>query len=262
MTEANRMPFRSLRLPTWLPLLALPAAFACSDGAAPPSAPPASPSPVEAGPVPDHGPPGHVHESQHGGRVQTVGDRHVEAVLMPDGVLFYVSDSVQSPVSLDGYSGSAVVQGPSGIATVPLLAMGDHLHAAAKLVHGAPASVVLTLTRGSAAVSVAFDTASVGLQAHDHTSLHGGVVSMSGDTHLEYAASGDAYEVWVSDAMRVAITKDVRGSLTDGGVVVPLTFDPATGLLRGKGAGAGSRPVMVDVTVGDVAFSLGFNAAR
>ncbi len=246
-----------------VPCATLPLLFACSDGPPPPaSAPAPAAAPVEAARPPDHGVPGHAHESQHGGRVQSVGDRHVEAVLMPDGVLFYVSDAAQSPLSLDGYAGTAVVQGPTGIATVPLLAMGDHLHAAAKLVQGEPASVVLTLTHGSAAVSVAFETPSVGLQAHDHTSLHGGVVSMSGDYHLEYAASGDAYEVWVSDAMRVAITKDVKGSLVDAGVVVPLTFDPATGLLHGKGAGAGSRPVMVDVTVGEVAFSLGFNAAR
>jgi hypothetical protein len=138
--------------------------------------------------------------------------------------------------------------------------MGDHLHAAVKLEHGKPATAVLTLTREGKVESVQFDVAAVGLAEHDHTSLHGGQVGMWGDFHLEYAPADGEHRVWISDARRVPVTAGASGSLKDGDTVVPLTFDPATGLLSGRAEGAGTRPVMVDVKVGETSFSLAFNA--
>jgi hypothetical protein len=220
----------------------------------------ASPAPAAAAEAAGHGAGEHHHDSPHGGIVRPLGDGHVEALMMPGGVMFYVSDAAQRPVSLEGYSGTATVDGPDGVQTVALMSMGDHLHAPAKLTQGAPASVVLTLTKDGKADSASFETEAVGLQAHDHSALHGGVVSMWGDTHLEYAPGGDTYRIWVSDAHRVAITTGVSGMLKDGDTAVPLVFDPTTGMLSGAGAGAGTRPVMVDVKVGDTAFSLGFDA--
>ena len=98
------------------------------------------------------------------------------------------------------------------------------------------------------------------LPAHDHRALHGGQVSMYGDHHLEYLAAGGEYRVWVTNANREAITTGVKGSLKDGDTTVALTADDAQGLLVGRGDGAGTRPVMVEVTADGQTFSLGFNA--
>ncbi|MDP2308515.1 MAG: hypothetical protein Q8P18_21020 [Pseudomonadota bacterium] len=140
-----------------------------------------------------------------------------------------------------------------------LAAMGDRLHATAKLAQGDAATVVLTLTSGGKGESVSFETKAVGLQEHDHTSLHGGQVGMWGEYHLEYSPRDRKHRVWVTDAKRAQVM-GVSGSLRDGDTVVPLTFDPATGMLSGKLEGAGTRPVMVEVRVGETSFSLGFNA--
>jgi len=98
------------------------------------------------------------------------------------------------------------------------------------------------------------------LPAHDHRALHGGQVSMHGDHHLEYLAAGSEYRVWVTNANREAIATGVTGSLKDGDTAVPLTAGDAPGLLVGHGDGAGTRPVMVEVTADGDTFSLGFGA--
>lgn len=241
----------------FLPLLVL---AACSSEQAPSPAPAAPAAPAAA--APDHASGEHAHASPHGGIVKTVGERHVEALFMPGGVMMYVSDSAQQALPVDAFSGTAVVKGPAGVETVTLTPMGDHLHAAAKLEHGKPASVVLTLTHDGKADSVSFEVQSVGLAEHDHTSLHGGQVGMWGDYHLEYAPKDGEHRVWVSDAKRVPVSGAVSGSLKDGDAVVPLSFDAGSGLLSGKAEGAGSRNVMVDVKVGETSFSLAFNAAE
>lgn len=247
-----------------LPLLVL--AACSSEPAAPPAPQPAQPAPTAPG-TPVAGDAAgqtsgeHAHASPHGGVVKTVGQRHVEALFMPGGIMFYVSDGAQKPLPVDGFTGTALIKGPGGVETVTLAPMGDHLHAVAKLAQSDAASAVLTLTYEGKAESVSFETKSVGLQEHDHTSLHGGQVSMWGDYHVEYAPKDDEHRVWISDAKRVPVTAAVSGSLKDGEAAVPLSFDPATGVLSGKAEGAGSRPVMVDVKVGETSFSLGFNAA-
>lgn len=244
---------------TLLPLLALLAA--CSDEPAAPAAPAAPEAAAPAAPAAGHAAGDHAHDSPHGGVVKTVGERHVEALFMPGGIMFWVSDAAQKPLPVDGFTGTAVVKGPQGVETVTLAPMGDHLHAVAKLAQGDAASAVLTLTKDGKAESVTFETSAVGLQEHDHTALHGGQVSMWGDYHVEYAPKDGEHRVWVSDAKRVPVTTNVSGSLKDGDTVVPLTFDPATGVLSGKAEGAGTRPVMVDVKVGEAGFSLAFGPA-
>lgn len=96
---------------------------------------------------------------------------------------------------------------------------------------------------------------------HDHTPQHGGQVSMSGNYHVEYVAGKGEYHVWVTDAHRNAVPDPVSAALRDGSANVALSPD-ATGGFTAKGNGAGTRPVMVDVTAGDQHFSLGFNAAE
>ena len=244
----------------FLPLLAL---AACSGEQA------TAPAPAQAAAQTSHAAPAaggaagdHAHTSPHGGIVKTVGERHVEALFLPGGVMFYLSDAAEQALPIEGFSGTAVVKGAAGVETVTLAPMGDHLHAAAKLGHGEPASVVLTLNYGNKAESVSFEVPSVGLAEHDHTSLHGGQVGMWGDFHLEYLGKDDEHRVWVTSARRLPVTQAVSGSLKDGDTVVPLTFDAATGMLSGKAPGAGSRAVLVDVKVGESSFSVAFNAVE
>jgi hypothetical protein len=239
-------------------MILLLALVACSPSSSPPppSSPVAAPSP--ANPVDESKP--HRHDAPHGGIVQTLGDIHAEALFMPAGVMFYLEDGAQAPLAVDGYTGSAVVKGPSGIVTVDLMAMGDHLHAPATLVQGQPASAVLTLTHEGKAVSASFDSTAVGLASHDHVALHGGQVGMWGEYHLEYAPKDGEYRVWVTDEHRNPVAGTVTGSVKDGATVTPLGAGP-DGALTGKGDGAGTRPVTVDVTVDGKAFSLGFNPA-
>lgn len=235
-------------------LALLLALAACSPAPVPPL--PAPPAPAPA-PVADHEATPHSHNAAHGGVVRTVGDLHVEALMMPVGVMFYLSDAAQKPLGVDGYTGSAVVQGSAGVTTVTLMPMGDHLHAAVALEQGKPASVVLTLTHAGAAASAQFQTATVGMQSHDHTALHGGQVSMWGDLHLEYAPADGQYRVWVTDEHRNPVPGPVSGAVHDGDRTIPLVAGDGA-LLSAAGEGAGSRPVTVDVTASGKTFSLGF----
>jgi hypothetical protein len=226
------------------------------------SSPPVAQEPVAAPAPPSSAPPvptDHPHDAPHGGIVQSVGDMHVEALMMASGVLFYLSDAQQKPITVEGYTGNAVIKGPAGVTTVDLMPMGDHLHAAATLAQGQPASAVLTLNHDGKALSASFATESVGMHSHDHTALHGGRVGMWGDYHLEYAPKDGEYRVWVTDEHRNPVAGTVTASLKDGDRTVPLTAD-ATGALVGKGEGAGSRPVMIDVAANGTSFSLAFEA--
>jgi hypothetical protein len=98
------------------------------------------------------------------------------------------------------------------------------------------------------------------LEAHDHRALHGGQVSMSDDHHVEYVGGAGEYRFWVTNATREAITSGVSGTVKVGETTLPLTPDNATGLLSAKGEGAGTQPVLVEVTADGTTFSLGFNA--
>lgn len=236
--------------------------LACSTPAPTPATPPPAPAAEhanEAGEAHAHGAGEHHHDAPHGGIVKTTGDMHVEAVMTPAGVMFYLSDADQVAVPADGYTGSAVVKGPAGVTTVDLMPMGDHLHAPATLEQGKPASVVMTFTRDGKALSVAFDTETVGLASHDHTSLHGGQVGMWGDHHVEYAAQDGEYRFWITDEHRNPVTGPVSGSVMVGATELPLVAGDG-GLLSVKAADAGKVPVTVTVVTDDSTFSLGFKA--
>ena len=229
------------------------------DGAAPHAHDGAAPHAHDGAAPHDHGAAPHAHASGHGGEVKTVGALHVEARFMKSGVMVWVSDAAEKPVDLAQVTAGAVVKTAKGVESVPMSVMGDHLHAAVALEEGTPADAVLTLTYGGKPVSVDFRTEKVGaLAEHDHTSLHGGVVSMWGDYHVEYRATDGEVRFWVSDAHRVAVKEGVSGSAKLGDRVVPLTFDPATGLLSGKAAPAAGQRVTLDAKVGAASFSLAF----
>jgi hypothetical protein len=221
---------------------------------------------ADAGPT-DSGVPdaaaAHTAAATHGGEVKVVGSLHVEARFFPSGVLLWITDAADRPVDLAGITGTAAVRGPDGATELPLMAMGDHLHVPAALVAEQPASAVVTLSVAKKPVRVAFSTPSVGRAraAHDHASLHGGVVGMWGDIHVEYAPGAGEYRFYVSDVARVTIGDGVSGVVKDDGSQAPLVFDAATGLLHAAGAGAGSRPVTLEVSVRGKSFSLAFPAA-
>ena len=98
-----------------------------------------------------------------------------------------------------------------------------------------------------------------GMAYHDHSPLHGGVVSMYGDTHVEYVPADDELRFYLSDAHRVAITHDVSGVAMDADKPVMLRFDPKTGMLSGRSKGAGSRKIEVQLTVSGNPFNLVFD---
>ncbi len=98
------------------------------------------------------------------------------------------------------------------------------------------------------------------LPEHDHRTLHGGQVSMFGDHHVEYVGTAGEYRFWVTNATREPITSGLSGSVNDNGKTIPLAADNATGLLSAPGEGAGTRPVLVEVSADGRAFSLGFTA--
>jgi hypothetical protein len=188
------------------------------------------------------------------------GSLHVEAVFSPTGLILWLRDSDEKPVDPALYTGTAVIQGPTGVQTLPLQPMGnEHLHAETTLEMGKPATAVVNLTVDGKPVALSFRVEAVGLASHDHASLHGGVVSMSGDFHVEYVAKDGEYRFYISDEHRVPVATGVGGSVKDGDKELPLNFDSTTGLLHAFGTGAGTRPVMLNAKVGDKSFSLGFN---
>lgn len=238
--------------------------LACSSDPTPAPSAPTTPTSEAAAPPPaasaGHAhPDGDAHHPPHGGVVQTVADHHLELSFTPGGLMIWISDKDQKPLDPAPFAGMAVVNGPAGVVTVKLDPMGEHLHAVTTLELGKPASAVVTLPIAGQARSLRFEVKAVGMSEHDHTSLHGGVVSMWKDVHVEHTAAGGEHRFYVSDSKRVPIISGVSGSVRDGEKVVPLSFDPATGCLSGKVEGAGTRGVMLEAVVGEETFSLAFN---
>ena len=243
-------------------LLLLLALSACSTPIPIPEPPPPSPSKAPAAEAHFHGEEAHAHTAPHGGEVKTMANIHVEALFAAAGVLVYVADIDGKALDPTPFAGTALIQGPNGVTKADLTPMGEHLHAIAELEAGKPASVVVTLPVNGRMESAQFSVEAVGLAEHDHTSLHGGAVSMWGDVHVEYVAQDDELRFYISDARRGAVTAGVSGSAKDGDTVVPLVFDAGTGALSEKSSGAGTRPVMLDAKVGESTFSLLFNPRK
>jgi hypothetical protein len=206
----------------------------------------------------DHDATPHAHGATHGGVVKTVGGVHVEALLAPSGVMVWLRDAAEAPLAPASFAGTALVEQEGAVQNVPLAPMGEHLHAQVALTMGKPASAVITIPVEGKPQAVSFEVASVGLAEHDHTALHGGVVSMWGDVHLEYAPKDGQHRFFVSDAKRVTITQGVSGSVKDGTVTTPLTFDAATGLLSAPMAAGQTGDVTAVVTVAGTSFELAF----
>lgn len=251
-----------MRPPSLPAVAALLALLACGGAPeAPPAAPSASTAPTTTTPTAagaEHGGADHGHGAAHGGIQKELDGMHVEGLAMPDGVMFWPTDGDARPLPLEGFSGSATIQGPAGVEQVPLMAMGDHLHAPAKLVQGQPATIVVTLTRDGKAQSATFEVPKVGLESHDHTSLHGGEVGMWANYHVEYVGTEGEHRFWITDANRLTLKDGFTATMKDGETTLPLTLDPQSGALSAKAEGAGSRPVTIEVKAGETTFSLPF----
>lgn len=89
---------------------------------------------------------------------------------------------------------------------------------------------------------------------HDHTPLHGGIVAMSGDLHLEVLSlkSGEV-RVWVTDAFRQPVPLAGRkGTVEVEGTVVPLVPAPGGEYLAGTlPAATSEREVTVRLPMPD-----------
>lgn len=231
------------------------------------SSPPAVPAPVAAPAtapaaapkVAGHSHEGHGHDAKHGGIQKELEGIHLEGLITPENLDLWLSDKDANAMPLQGITATAMVKGPAGVEQLNLSVVDDHFHAPVKLVQGQPATVVVTLMQAGKAQSVSYDIPAVGLMVHDHRSLHGGQVSMSGDYHLEYLGKDGVYQVWVSDAARQSVSNVLSGTIKDGDKTLNLSIDPTTGMLSAAGEGAGTRPVMVEVKVPDKTITLGFN---
>lgn len=232
--------------------------LACSREPAAPVPTPPTPSAAAPTTAPETSEP---RPAPHGGELKRVGSVWLEAKFMPDGLLVWVTGEDQKPLDAAGFPGAiAAIESGGTTREAPFDPMGEHLHAKATLQHGAPASAVVTIAVEGASRSTTFATSSVGMAEHEHTAVHGGAVAMWGPYHVEYAPTQGEYRFFVSDSKRQTIDKAVSGTVKDGDDTLPLTFDSASGLLHARGDGAGTRPVTLDVTVGELTFSVGFEA--
>ena len=222
---------------------------ACS-GEPPPPRVPAGTAPA------GHDPASHGHAAKHGGQQRELPGLHVEALAMVEGVMIWVTDADNKPIPLAELAGSAVVKGPQGVESPTLTPMADHLYAAARLAQGQPAQMVLTLVRAGSAQSVTFDFEAVGLAAHDHTSLHGGVVSMVADLHIEHRAADGAHRFWISDAYRQPVKTVTAASIVEDGQTHPLALDATGQAWTVAVPGAGTRPLTLTFLLGDKPLTL------
>lgn len=184
----------------------------------------------------------------------------MEGLAMAGAVMFWPSDANAQALPVQEFSGNTVIKGPAGVEKVDVVPMGDHLHATARLEHGKPATSVLTLNRNGKAQSITYETETVGLATHDHTSLHGGAVSVRGDFHVEHLAKEGVHRLWVTDAKREVVAMPLSGKLWKVYQEVPPAVEAGAGMLFAPVEGAGSRPVTVEIKAGEANFSLGFNA--
>lgn len=224
-------------------VMALGLTAACSKKDAPAEAPAA------AAPAKSHmAAEPHAHSAPHGGLVESTTRGHVELVAERGGSYrVYLLDEALNVRPVDGASGSVKVA-KGGYPDVKLTPAGDHLAGQGPEHSDEHLAMVVTVVRDGKPEVARFTAhleatphgAAGGhaapMQAHDHTPLHGGIVAMSGDTHLEVLSlkSGEV-RVWVTDAFRqpVALTGK-KGTVEAGGAVVPLTPEPSGAFLTGK----------------------------
>ena len=178
----------------------------------------------------------HAHAAPHGGRVESTQHGHMELVAARGGTYrVYLLDEALNVRPVDGASGSVKVA-KGGYPDVKLAPAGDHLSGQGPEHSDEHLAMVVTVVKDGKP-EVARFTAHLEanphgpegaphtpMQAHDHTPLHGGIVAMSGDTHLEVLSlkSGEV-RVWVTDAFRQPVSlAGKKGTVEAGGASAPL----------------------------------------
>ncbi|MBZ4415327.1 cupredoxin domain-containing protein [Myxococcus sp. RHSTA-1-4] len=190
----------------------------------------------------------HAHAAPHGGLVESTQHGHMELVAARGGTYrVYLLDEALNVRPVDGASGSVKVA-KGGYPDVKLAPAGDHLAGQGPEHSDEHLAMVVTVVKDGKP-EVARFTAHLEanphgpegaphtpMQAHDHTPLHGGIVAMSGDTHLEVLSlkSGEV-RVWVTDAYRQPVSLEgKKGTVEVEGTAVPLVPDAAGEYLTGK----------------------------
>ncbi|NMO16651.1 hypothetical protein HPC49_18975 [Pyxidicoccus fallax] len=222
-------------------VMALGLVAACSKKDAPAEAPaPAAKSHSAAAP--------HAHTAPHGGLVESTARGHVELVAARGGTYrVYLLDDALNVRPVDGATGTVKVA-KGGYPDVKLVPAGDHLEGQGPEHTDEHLAMVVTVVKDGKPEVARFTAhlganghataggASAPMQAHDHTPLHGGIVAMSGDTHLEVVSlkSGEV-RVWVTDAFRQPVPIDgKKGTVETGTVSAPLVPEPSGAFLTGK----------------------------
>lgn len=212
-------------------------------------APAEAPAPAAATPAKPHttAEP-HAHAAPHGGQVESTPRGHLELVAARGGTYrVYLLDEALNVRPVDGASGSVKVA-KGGYPDVKLVPSGDHLAGQGPEHSDEHLAMVVTVVKDGKPEVARFTahleahphgaagTPSTPMQAHDHTPLHGGIVAMSGDMHLEVLSlkSGEV-RVWVTDAYRQPLSlAGKKGTVEVEGTVAPLVPDAAGEYLAGR----------------------------
>jgi hypothetical protein len=211
---------------------------ACDKKTAAPAAPAAPPAAASASAKKAHDAEPHAHVAPHGGWVETTSRGHLELVASRDGrYRVYLLDDALNVRSAEGASGSVKVA-KGGYPDVVLTPAGDHLAGQGPAHVDDHLAMVVTVVQGGKPETARFsahleahghDAPTAGaMKEHDHTPLHGGIVAMNGDMHLEVLSllSGEV-RVWVTDASRRPVALGgMKGTVEASGQSVPLTPEP------------------------------------
>ncbi|MCP3135761.1 cupredoxin domain-containing protein [Pyxidicoccus xibeiensis] len=206
----------------------------------------------------------HAHISPHGGLVESTQRGHMELVATRGGSYrVYLLDEDLNVRPVEGASGSVKVA-KSGYPDVKLAPAGDHLAGQGPEHSDEHLTMVVTVVVGGKPEVARFaahleahghgpaGTSAPTMQAHDHTPLHGGIVAMSGETHLEVLSlrSGEV-RVWVTDAFRRPVSLEgKKGTVEVAGTSAPLV--PSGEFLTGRLPPAeGEREVTVRLPMPD-----------
>jgi len=183
--------------------------------------------------------------SLHGGEHVDLGDVHAEVVFGEHALLVYFYTPDMKPLPAPP-SGKATLAVGKSVKKGDLTGNMDHLAGPLGTPASGKATAVVQATVGGKTRTVRAERregqVAGEIPHHDHRSLRGGQVGMSGDDHVELLAEkGGVYKVWFTDGRRNAITADVRGKLvvttTDGRTeTIELAGPGKDGVLTGKGS--------------------------
>lgn len=189
----------------------------------------------------------HSHAPSRGGALAQLGELHVEALAMPDGLWFWFTDAAHSTVDSGTLQASVVVRQGDARFEGPLVARTGAARWEGALKPDQPVTVVLNLQHGGKAQAATLQFQAASLPAHDHRAMHGGQVGMAGDVHVEWAPKDAVHRFFVSGADRTETKATVSGTLEVGEQKLPLRWDEGSRALVADAADAGKGPIVVEI---------------